>query len=263
MSGAGNWLIGVLTMATIVAPPADRKASERKFYSRMALFLVAIVFLGFAPSFYLRGIVPAYPRPNPTLPPTVILHGLVFTAWMGLIIAQTQLIAARKHEVHMRLGKAAMFLAILMIPVMYLTAAWQVARANQPPFTDPLTWTAIPLAVIPAFAYLVYEAWRRRREAQWHKRLMLGASILVVAGPGFSRIPLSPPIFWGFAAQLLFAIGLLFTPLFVWDRRTRGKVHPATWTGFLVSIAAAVVPLSLIYTNSWASIAAHLPGVGS
>ena len=58
-----------VVMATVAAPPADRKASERKFYTRMALFLVAIVFLGFAPSFYLKGFVPPYPRPNPTLPP--------------------------------------------------------------------------------------------------------------------------------------------------------------------------------------------------
>jgi cytochrome bd-type quinol oxidase subunit 2 len=250
-------------MATVAASPADRKASERKFYSRMALFLVAVVFIGFAPSFYLKGMVPPYPRPNPTLPPAVILHGTVFTLWMAVIVAQTQLIAARKHEIHMRLGKLTMLLAILMIPVMYLTAVWQVARANQPPFTDPLTWTAIPLAVIPGFAFLVYEAWRRRREAQWHKRLMLGASILVVAGPGFSRIPLSPPIFWGFALQLLAGILLLFAPLFVWDRRTNGQVHPATWTGFLASLAAAILPLALIYTNSWAGIAAHLPGVGA
>ena len=45
-----------------------------------------------------------------------------------------------------------MLLAMLMIPVMYLTAVWQVARANQPPFTDPLTWTIVPLAVIIPFA---------------------------------------------------------------------------------------------------------------
>src|ERR1041385_3527863 len=122
-------------MATIAQSPAERKASDRKFYTRMALFLVFLVLLGFGPSFYLRGIVPAYPRPNPTLPPGVILHGSVFTLWMALIIAQTQLIAARKHEVHMRLGKAGMILAILMIPVMYLAAVWQVARVNQPPFT--------------------------------------------------------------------------------------------------------------------------------
>src|SRR3954465_4276591 len=121
-------------MATIVASPADRKASERKFYSRMAIFMVALVFIGFAPSFYLRGVVPAYPRPNPTLPPAVILHGGAFTLWMGAGVGQTQLIAARKHEIHMRLGKLTMLLAVLMIPVMYLTAVWQVARTNQPPF---------------------------------------------------------------------------------------------------------------------------------
>ena len=49
----------------------------------MALFLVVVVLLGFGPSFYLRGIVPAYPRPNPTLPPAVMLHGLMFTLWMA------------------------------------------------------------------------------------------------------------------------------------------------------------------------------------
>jgi hypothetical protein len=248
-------------MATIVAPPAERKLSERKFYSRMAMLLVAVVFIGFAPSFYLRNIVPAYPRPNPTLPPAVIFHGLMFTLWMALLIVQTQLVATRRTETHMKLGKATMLLAVALIPVMYLTAVWGVPRESHPPFTDSLNWTAIPLAVIPAFAFLVYEAWRRRREAQWHKRLMLSATILFVAGPGFSRIPLAPPTFWGFAIQLLLGTVLLFAPLFWWDRRTQGKVHPATWTGFAVALAAAVVPLALLYTSSWGGIAALLPGV--
>ncbi|MES2135849.1 MAG: hypothetical protein V4502_02150 [Pseudomonadota bacterium] len=249
-------------MATVVAAGTDRKTSERKFYSRMALFLVAVVFLGFAPSFYLRGIVPAYPRPNPTLPPAVIFHGLMFTLWMALLVVQTQLISTRRVENHMRLGTAAMLLAIALVPVMYLTAVWGVARESHPPFVDSLNWTAIPLAVIPAFAFLIYEAWRRRRAAQWHKRLMLGASIIFVAGPGFMRIPLAPPTFWGFAIQLLAGTALLYAPLFVWDRRTHGKIHPATWTGYAVATAAAVIPLVLIYTNSWAGAAAHLPGVG-
>jgi hypothetical protein len=250
-------------MATVVASPVDRKASERRFYSRMAIFLVAVMFIGFAPSFYLRDIVPAYPRPNPTLPPSVIFHGLLFTLWMALLIVQTQLIAARRTEVHMRLGTAGMLLAIALVPVMYLAAVWQVARQNQPPFTDPLTWTIVPLAVIPAFAFLMWDAWRRRRQAQWHKRLMLSAAILVVFGPGFSRIPLAPPTFWGFAGQLMLGLVLLYVPLFLWDRRSQGAVHPATWTGFGIGAATAIVPLALIYTNSWAPIAARLPGVNA
>src|SRR5437868_11652530 len=190
-------------MATIAASPADRKASERKFYTRMALFLVLLVLLGFSPSFYLRGIVPSYPRPNPTLPPAVLLHGSVFTLWMVAIVTQTQLIAARKHEIHMRLGKLTVLLAILMVPVMYLTAVWQVARANQPPFTDPLTWTIVPLAVIIPFAILVGRGWEKRREVQSHKRLMLSAAIVTVMGPAIGRLPIAPPTTLGFSIILL------------------------------------------------------------
>ncbi|HET8750660.1 MAG TPA: hypothetical protein VFM42_07950 [Sphingomicrobium sp.] len=250
-------------MATVAASPADRKASERKFYTRMALFLVFIVLLGFGPSFYLRGIVPPYPRPNPTLPPFVILHGSIFTLWMALIVAQTQLIAARKHEIHMLLGKAGVLLAVLMIPVMYLAAVWEVARANQAPFTDPLTWTIVPLATIIPFAVLVWNGWRKRREIQTHKRLMLSAAILVVMGPAIGRLPIAPPSVVGFTIQMLIGF-LLFLPLILWDRKTVGHVHPATKFGIGMAALWVVFPLSVFWLDlPWASVAAHLPGVGA
>lgn len=250
-------------MATIVASPADRKASERRFYTRMALFLAALVLLGFGPSFYLRGIVPAYPRPNPTLPPTVVLHGSVFTLWMLAIIAQTQLIAGRKHEVHMRLGKLTVILAIIMIPVMYVAAVWQVARANQPPFTDPLTWTIVPLAVIVPFAIMVWNGWSKRRDAPWHKRSMMSAAILVVAGPSIGRLPIAPPTIVGFT--IIFLLGLLlFVPMFVHDRKLLGQVHPATRLGFSMLLVSIAIPLAVFWLKlPWANVAARLPGVGS
>ena len=249
-------------MATIVASGADRKASERKFYSRMALFLVFLVLLGFGPSFYLRNIVPAYPRPNPTLPPSVILHGTIFTIWMALIVAQTQLIAARKHSVHMQLGRAGVLLAVLMIPVMYVTTMWQVARANQPPFTDPLTWTIVPLSVIVPFAILVWNGWSHRRDVQFHKRMMLSAAILVVMGPSIGRLPIGPPILPVFTIQLLLGLAL-FIPLFVWDRKTIGHTHPATRLGFTMGVITIGIPLAVIWFNlPWAKVAVHLPGIG-
>ncbi len=250
-------------MATIAASPADRKASERKFYTRMALFLVFLVLLGFGPSFYLRNIVPSYPRPNPTLPPTVLLHGSVFTLWMALIVAQTQLISARKHAIHMKLGQLTVLFAVLMIPVMYLTAVWAVARANQPPFTDPLTWTIVPLAVIIPFAILVWSGWSKRREPAWHKRLMLSAAILTVMGPAIGRLPIAPPTTVGFT--IVFLLGLaLFIPLFVHDRKLLGQVHPATKFGFAMGVISVAIPLAVFWFNlPWASIAARLPGVGA
>jgi hypothetical protein len=249
-------------MATIAASTEDRLASERKFYTRMALFLVFVVLLGFGPSFFLRGIVPSYPRPNPMLTPWVVFHGLVFTTWMGILIAQTQLIAARKHAIHMTLGKLGMLFAILMIPVMYLTAVWQVARANQPPFTDALTWTVVPLATIIPFAILVWGGWEKRRSAQWHKRLMLCAAILVVMGPSIGRLPIAPPSVLGFTIQMLAGF-LLFVPLVIWDRRSLGHVHPATKVGIFMAALWVVFPLTVFWAGlDWASVAAKLPGVG-
>ena len=250
-------------MATIVASGTDRRASERKFYSRMALFLVFVVLLGFGPSFYLRGVVPSYPRPNPTLPPAVIFHGSVFTLWMLAIVAQTQLIAARKHAVHMQLGKLVFLFAILMIPVMYLTAVWQVARANQPPFTDPLSWTIVPLAVIIPFAIVVWNGWEKRRDVQSHKRLMLSAAIMVMMGPAVGRLPIAPPTVVGIT--ILFLLGLaLFTPLFLWDRRMIGHIHPATKLGFSLAALSVAIPLAVFWFNlPWASVAAHLPGINA
>ena len=93
-------------MATIAHSPDERQTAERRFYSRMAIALIALAFLGFAPSFYLRGIVPPYPRPNPTLPLSVLLHGVLFTLWMLVLVAQTQLVAAGRRDLHMKLGGA-------------------------------------------------------------------------------------------------------------------------------------------------------------
>ena len=250
-------------MASVAAPASDRKSSERKFYSRMALFLVFLVLLGFGPSFYLRGIVPAYPRPNPTLPPTVILHGTVFSIWMLLIVAQTQLISARKHAVHMQLGKLGMLFAVLMIPVMYLTAVWQVARANQPPFTDPLTWTIVPLSVIIPFAVVVWNGWNNRRDVQTHKRLMLSAAIMVMMGPAIGRLPIAPPTVVGISILLLLGLAL-FIPMVLHDRKLHGQVHPATRFGFAMAAITVAIPLAVFWFNlPWAKVAAHLPGVGA
>jgi cytochrome bd-type quinol oxidase subunit 2 len=227
----------------------------------MAMLLVALVFLGFAPSFYLRGLVPSYPRPNPSLPPAVLVHGGLFSLWMLAVVAQTQLIAAGRRDLHMKLGAATVLLALAIIPLMYLTSVWQVARANQPPFTDPLTWTIVPLAVILPFAFMVWTGWRRRREPQWHKRAMLSAAIMIVMGPAIGRIPLAPPTLGGFTFQFLLGLAL-FVPLFIWDRRSIGHVHPATKLGFLVAAIALAIPLLVFWTGAdWASIAAKLPGV--
>jgi hypothetical protein len=109
---------------------------------------------------------------------------------------------------------------------------------------------------------MVWTGWKHRLNAQWHKRAMLSAAILAVAGPAIGRLPIAPPTLGGFT--FIFLLGLLlFVPLFIWDKRTRGEVHPATWLGFAMLVASIALPLVVFWTGAdWASIAAELPGVG-
>lgn len=234
---------------------------ERKFYTRMAVFLVALIFIGFAPSFYLKPLGLSYPRPNPVLVPNLLLHGGVFTLWVALFVAQVSLVAAGRRDLHRSLGTAGMVLGIAMVPVMYLTAVWQVARASQPPFTDPLTWTAVPLVAIPGFIAMLWLGWStRRRELQAHKRFMLGLMIMLTE-PAVSRIPMAPPLLISFALQAALC-WFVFVPLFIWDKRTLGRLHWATRTG--AALYAVVIALQILFLATpgvWSSFAAHLPGI--
>ncbi len=225
----------------------------------MALFMVALVFIGFAPSFYLRGLVHV-PRPNPTLPPSVMLHGILFTLWMFVFVAQTQLIAAGRRDIHMKLGLASFALAVAIIPLMYLVGVWQAARANQMPFTDPLNWSIVPLSGIPAYAAMLWIGWSRRRQGPVHKRAMLGAALMLMQ-PAIGRIPM-PPFLVTFALTGVLSVAT-FIPLLIWDRRTLGRVHWVSKLGVSLAAASLLISLAFLATGTWAPIAKHLPGVGA
>jgi hypothetical protein len=235
-----------------------RLTAERRFYGGMALFMIALVLIGFGPSFYLRGYMHS-PRPNPTLTPMVMLHGIMFTLWMLIFWSQTMLIAANRRDLHIRMGVAGMVLAILLLPLMYETAVYQVARANQPPFATPIGWTAVPLALIPPFAIVVWQGWKQRKNGPAHKRLMLSAALMMM-DPAVGRLPIVPPVLAGFAILNVLSL-LTFAPLFWWDRKTLGKIHWATKLGVALFAAALVLRLPLIGSPAYAALAAHLPGM--
>lgn len=242
-------------MATAVRA---RPSAERRFFSFMAILLIVLMVAGFAPSFYLRGYVFS-PRPNPELTPAILLHGATFTLWMLVFWAQTALVAAGRRDLHMKLGAAGLALAVLLVPMMYWVAVYQVERANQPPFTTPLAWTSVPLATIPAYVILIWQGWKRRRDGQAHKRLMLGAALLFMS-PAVGRLPLAPPTLEGHVVGQLLAWAC-FAPLVWWDVKTLGRLHWATKLGAGLMLAVVLVPVVLMATGSWDAVAAQLPGV--
>jgi hypothetical protein len=72
--------------ATVPVPGA-----RPRFYALIAILLIAFIVIGFSRTYYLRFL-----SDRPPLHVILHVHGLVFTAWLALFIAQTQLIAARR-----------------------------------------------------------------------------------------------------------------------------------------------------------------------
>src|SRR3977135_4488019 len=94
------------------ATTMTRRRGGRWFYVGMSIAVVIIVLAGFGPTYYLR----PYFTPAPLIP-LLHLHGLVFTSWILLFVIQTTLVAARRTDIHRRLGILGGVIAILMILV--------------------------------------------------------------------------------------------------------------------------------------------------
>jgi peptidoglycan/LPS O-acetylase OafA/YrhL len=110
------------------------------------------------------------------------------TSWVVLFVAQVWLVAGRCTRVHQRLGVWGGILAALVLLVGVLTAI-SAAALGLPPTPPPLEFLAIPLGDMLVFGILVGTALYFRRRMEIHKRLMLLASLTLLA-PAIARIPL-------------------------------------------------------------------------
>lgn len=230
----------------------SNRRRERLFYTGMSLAFLCIVFAGFARTYYLR---PYFGTPQ--LTPLLHLHGLVFSSWIVLLLAQTALVAAKRTPLHRRLGWAGAGLALLMIFVGTTTALVR-AKAGAAPTgaPSPLVFLTVPLGDVLVFTLLVGAGFYYRRRADVHKRLMLLATIAVLPA-AVARLPFDfirqggPLAFFGLPD--LFVLVIL-----LYDLLTRGRPHRATiWGGLLLVVSH---PLRLVVGNTqgWLAFATWL-----
>jgi len=206
-------------------PPQAAEAwdADARFYLTMVLVSAAIVFAGFAPSFYLKSVIHA----PPPLSLLTISHGVVFTGWVALLIAQAALIARGSAALHRRLGVmgALLFGAVTMLGIWTAIEAGKLGH-HPPGSPAPLAFIALPLFAIAAALVLVAAALWNRQRSPWHKRLML-ASLFIMTGPGTARICI--PL--GFAPQAsqaaIVVAELLLAVSIVHDLRSHRQIHRA------------------------------------
>jgi hypothetical protein len=234
-------------MAVSASPAVVGRRTDRLFFGTMSIVILALVFVGFMRTFYLASYFG-----RPALSALRIAHGTAFSSWVVLFAVQTTLIAAGRRDIHRKLGYAGAVLAVVMVPL-GLTTAISAARAGHaPPGLPPLGFLIIPVFDMLVFAPLVAAAVWYRNQSAMHKRLMLIATISLL-GAALARVTGTPgaggpPVFFG-VPDLLLVGGAIY------DRRTRGSVHPAyKWGGGLV-VASQVIRLALMRSPLWLAIA--------
>ena len=225
-------------------PAARRWRVDRTFYTGLSVLMVLAVFVGFSRSYYLKSYYG-----SPQLPVLFHVHGLLFTAWMGLLIVQTGLIAQRRTPLHRRLGVAGGVLAGAMTVAAMAMTVDLARRSAAAPTVDGLAFTIIPFFTVVVFPVLVGAALYYRRHPEIHKRLMLIATLELVTA-GVARIPGagSIPLFF-----VLTDVGLV--AILAYDVMTRRRLHPATvWAGLFL-IATQVVRTMAGGTETWIAFA--------
>jgi hypothetical protein len=150
----------------------------------MAVAFVITVFAGFSRTYYLR------PYFNTSgLPLLLHFHGLIFSSWLALLVTQTSLVAAKRTDIHRRLGIAGALIAVMMVAVGSFTAIFRAKIVEVPPgVASPLIFLTIPLGDMLVFAILVGAGFYLRRRVDAHKRLMLLATISILPA-AIARLP--------------------------------------------------------------------------
>lgn len=231
--------------------------SRTSYFHNMSRIMLLFVFLGFAPSFYLKFLVDEhYYYPN-GLPLPHIVHGIILTVWYALLVIQTGLINTNRIQQHQRLGRFGIAWAALVIastvwvisvfPKRMENLAQQLQSTidEVEPGLSFLLWLDTFMCLL--FVAFLITAVAKRKQSDIHKRLMLFTGLVFIfaatnrmAGSiaNITSMNIAMPL--GVLILLLLTTSLLFH-----DRKTLGKVLPVSWWCFSLYWISVALSMAL------------------
>ena len=252
-------------MATAIQPtqvrPRLRSRYDHIFFPSMAVLILFSVFLGFAQSYYLQGVLKLPPWKAFATPPhplIVHIHAAIFSLWILLLVAQTSLVARRRVDLHRRLGLVGFGLACLLVLVGLAVTCESLAR-HHGLGDSSLRFPFLQAVDLLVFSTLIYFGYRQRFNPAAHKRLAVIATIALLDA-AFSRWPIL--VVGNFLAAELCCYALLAF-LAGYDLWSTGKVHGATMWGSTLLILAHHPTLTILDRNlAWHRLAIWMQIVG-
>jgi uncharacterized membrane protein YozB (DUF420 family) len=223
-----------------------RLVLDQYFYFAMAVLIAFSVVTGF--SFTVNDNLLHPIHPSIARPPILYVHGALFITWVAFFLFQTSLVRSHNVQLHRRTGWFGFGLGIAMVIVGVATAIIMRKYRIAHDHTETPAFLSIPFNDLSEFAvvFALGIIWRRNRE--FHRRLMLLATIALTAA-AFARLPLpmmSNPWFWYSFTDALLMICVLRE---LWLKR---QIHPVFLYG---------IPLFLIGEYSAAYLFLHPPAL--
>jgi uncharacterized membrane protein YozB (DUF420 family) len=182
------------------------------------------------------------------------------SAWIVLFLQQTTLVATGRIAAHRRLGIAAAVLAVAMVAIGYRAAIAAAQRGyDLDGLGDPLRFMVFPLGDLVSFTILVAAGVWYRRRSEVHKRLMLLATIGALMNAPLAHLFANTAALRGKTPLFLLAMVALLSASAVYDRISRGRIHPVSlWGAVLLFAWGNVRALVIGPSDAWHQFAAWL-----
>ncbi len=230
------------------------------FFLWMAVVMAAVVFGGFGLSYF----VPMATGSLAPLAPIVHVHGVVYFAWLILLVTQAMLINRGSLALHRSMGLLGIAIGTGLVILGSLVTALFARKAIA--MSDPTIYgvTYISLLAVFGFSVLFWLAIRSTSEPAAHKRYILLATTVFLIG-GLNRIYLF--LFGvGFETNLTYlpkylTVDLLIAALVWYDWRTLGAIHRATWIGGAVNVIPQLLHVPVVGSDAFVGLTHWIAGL--
>jgi len=228
--------------ASVESKGREGRGAGDRFFLIMAVVLLIITAVGFAPTFYLRFLFE-----GPPLTTILVVHGVFSSLWVLVFVLQVSLIHGSKVRHHRRIGPVAgaiagaMLLSGLVLLHTIVRGAEDLAGGMA--WIGPLVWGN--LGILGAYGTFVGLGLWFRQRPEAHKRLMLLATVSIMGQPivrigWIDAIRISDVRVTNDAIYGLAGFVVLLGAIIAYDLWSRGRPHRAVVFGAPALLGALI-----------------------
>lgn len=204
--------------------------TSRSTYIVAGLACATIALSGFARTYYLKFLFE-----TPALPALINVHGLIMSSWCILFLVQAYLVATHRVRLHRRLGILGAAVAALVVAMgTYITIEATAREVRSHVVRQFHFLFGLNLVNLLVFAIFVASALTLRSRPEFHKRLMLMATISILA-PAVARITL---LFTHKSMSQILAFDFCVLVFVFADTIRHRRLHPAFGWGSALLICS-------------------------